>query len=74
MPAEIRAHRQQERVAAESLRRQPTPQTEERDRLRAEDVARACDKAAALTPDPVKAAELRTSACLYRTREPCRTK
>lgn len=74
MPAEIRAHQRQERVAAESLRRQPTPETEERDRLRAEDIARVCDKAAALTPDPVMAAELRASACLHRTHKACRAK
>jgi hypothetical protein len=71
MPAEIRAHQQQQRVAAESLRRQPTPETEERDRRRAEDTARSCDKAAALTPDPVMAAELRGRACQHRTHEPC---
>lgn len=71
MPAEIRAHQRQERDAAESLRRQPTPETEERERLRAEDMARVCDKAAAMTPQPVMAAELRGWACQYRTHKPC---
>ena len=74
MPAQIREHQRQEREAAESLRRQPTPETEARDRLRAEDIARACDKAAAVTPDPVVAAELRASACLHRTHKACRVK